>query len=32
VSYVFELRLEVFENGSPLAQREWQRTVPRKLQ
>jgi hypothetical protein len=31
-TYVFDLRLEVFENGEPLAQREWHHTVARKLQ
>ena len=31
-TYTFDLRLEVFENGEPLAQREWHRVVPRKLQ
>ena len=31
-TYVFDLMLEVFENGEPLARREWHSTVARKLQ
>ena len=31
-TYVFDLVLEVFENGEPLARREWHSIVARKLQ
>jgi predicted acyl esterase len=31
-TYTFDLRLDVFENGRLLAQREWHRIVPRTLQ
>ena len=31
-TYRFDLTLDVFEDGDPIASRRWERTVPRKLQ
>ena len=31
-TYRFDLTLDVFEDGEPIASRRWERTVPRKLQ